>query len=85
MAKVHIPASAQRSLKEDDPETIYVSKLVIVDFQESEYGLSLGVKSIKRGDEVFYYKNIEYTSRTYEPGVSGFPVCISRETALKLL
>lgn len=83
--KVYIPVKAERSFKEHDPEkTIYVSKLIIVEFQDVEYGITLGVESIKSGDKIFY-RDIEYTSETYEPGVSGFPVYLSRRTAIKLL
>lgn len=85
MAKVYVPRDSKRSFKEHDSEkTIYVSKLIIVEFQDSEYGLSLGVKSITSGDKIFY-RDIEYTSETYEPGVSGFPVYLSRKAAVKLL
>ncbi len=88
MAKVYVPADSMRSFKEYDPEkTIYVSKLIVVEFQDDEYGLSLGVKSItsKSGDHKIFYRDIEYTSETYEPGVSGFPVRLSRKEARKLL
>lgn len=83
--KVYVPVKAERSFKEHDSEkTIYVSKLIIVEFQDIEYGITLGVESIKSGDKIFY-RNIEYTSETYEPGVSGFPVYLSRKAAVKLL
>jgi hypothetical protein len=86
LAKVYIPVNAERSFKKRDPEkTIYVSKLIIVEFQyDDNYDFSFGTETVKTDNEVFY-RNIEYTSETYEPGVSGFPVYLSRKAAVKLL
>ena len=86
LAKVYIPVNAERSFKIHDPEKrIYVSRLIIVEFQyDDNYDFSFGTESVKTDSEVFY-RNIEYTSETYEPEVSGFPVYISRRAAIKLL